>query len=76
MRVFGYLEATKHGQYGVLDGLLGPRHLVLTREANQSLLILLAKIVRPSPNGNLGQRTNVSVSLPKRLLKLGPKQGN
>ena len=49
---------------------------VLTREANQSLLILLAKIVRPSPNGNLGQRTNVSMSLPKRLLKLGPKQGN
>ena len=36
MRVFGYLEATKHGQHGVLDGLQGPRHLVLTREANHA----------------------------------------
>jgi hypothetical protein len=35
MRVFGYLEATKYGQYGVLEGLQRCCHLELTRKVNR-----------------------------------------
>ena len=37
MRVFGYLEATKYGQRGVLGGLQRCCHLELTREVNRAI---------------------------------------